>query len=553
MKTIGLAAPQLSSGMKALFDALGEALGIRFVRGEPGDGPGVAAWIVLEADRDLASRFADCGLACYIVPTAAALTACGATPQLEFTAHPVLPAVLRHRTVSDDDVAAMCGLPAWFDELRPLAHKDGVPVWSVVDRAGIPHHIVAVAPPELNDDEPLFAHFCRHRLAALLPLVSFVLDASAEPGWDPPPLQASFMFDDPNLHWPSYGFVDFEAMAEHANAAGYHAAFATIPLDAWYAHPGTAALFMRHADRLSLLVHGNDHVANELARPRTSQHTERLLSQALTRIRRLEDRASVSVSRVMAPPHGACSEETIAGMATTGFEALCVSRGSLRFHNAGAPWLRTLGMRPADVVAGLTVIPRFGLAEDCSNDILIAALLRQPIVPMAHHQALANGYDLLDRSATSINGLGQVCWRNMTAISRSLYASRRTTGSLEIRMFAKRVIVQSPDEPARVSVHRPWLIDGNDEPLRWRTVGVGDQRWTACRDNGGEIRAGTGAIMEIASGPMSEEDKAPTYRLHLPRPAPLARRILTEGRDRALPSLRRALGSGLSRARTPAS
>jgi len=37
-----------------------------------------------------------------------------------------------------------------------------------------------------------------------------------------PPLRACFVIDDPNLHWPSYGHLDYRRMAEHARRGGYH-------------------------------------------------------------------------------------------------------------------------------------------------------------------------------------------------------------------------------------------------------------------------------------------------------------------------------------------
>ena len=100
-------------------------------------------------------------------------------------------------------------------------------------------------------------------------------------------------------------------------------------------------------------------------------------------------------------------------MARLGFEAVCVSCGSLHYHNPHAAWTRTLRMKPCDTIKGLPVIPRFGLTLKCKNDILIAALLGQPVVPMTHHQMVADGYRVLDDTAAFINSLGDVTWGDM--------------------------------------------------------------------------------------------------------------------------------------------
>src|SRR5262245_12165071 len=48
------------------------------------------------------------------------------------------------------------------------------------------------------------------RFVELLPLLHLLQSVSAGHSHEPPPLRAQFMFDDPNLHWPSYGYVDFK-------------------------------------------------------------------------------------------------------------------------------------------------------------------------------------------------------------------------------------------------------------------------------------------------------------------------------------------------------
>src|SRR3712207_7699471 len=50
-------------------------------------------------------------------------------------------------------------------------------------------------------------------------------------GWTPAPLRAAIMFDDPNLHWKSYGYIIYPELVEHAKEHNYHAVFATVPLD----------------------------------------------------------------------------------------------------------------------------------------------------------------------------------------------------------------------------------------------------------------------------------------------------------------------------------
>jgi hypothetical protein len=190
-------------------------------------------------------------------------------------------------------------------------------------------------------------------------------------------------------------------------------------------------------------------------------------------------------------------------------------------------------MKPCDIVAGIPVIPRFGLTQNCHNDILVAALLRQPIVPMTHHQAFAGGFGLLDDTAAFVNSLGGVAWGDMTSIARSLYSHRHSGRVLSVRMWSKRISVRVPHETSEIHVERPWLEQSNEEPLYWRGS---DRSWMAV-PSAGIITVPAGATVEIASG------RSDAHRAHprggSPRLAAVARRFLTEARDRALPSIHR--------------
>jgi hypothetical protein len=519
-----------------MFELLGKALGVVFERRAFVDDRGLDAWVILDADRHTVDEIVHSARPCYVVLGDPQGTGEQAAAAIVFAGRASVDPILRGRTVAVEDSVDATSLPNWLRGCEPLAFQDGAAVWGLRQCGRLRHHYVSLCPPDLGEGETLFARLSGARLARLLPLVLFVRALIDQEGWEPPPLQASFMVDDPNLHWPSYGFIDYEEMAVHAARENYHVAFATIPLDAWFVHEQAGDIFKRNTSRLSLLCHGNDHLSNELGSSRSRDEMSSLLQQALERIRRMEVRTSLAVSRVMAPPHGACSETAIAEMGRLGFEAVCVSRGSLRFHNPQASWVRTIGLKPCDMVAGLPVIPRFGLSGDCRNDILLAALLRQPIVPMTHHQGVADGYETLDRTASFVNSLGSVTWSNMTDISRALFARRQDDGTVFVRMFSRRVAVAVPQGATHVAVERPWVTDQASEPLYWRTPGAAGS-WTAAEERD-RIRVPGGATIEIASGAAASV-RADRRILRSPRLGPVARRLMTEGRDRALPSLYR--------------
>jgi hypothetical protein len=333
--------------------------------------------------------------------------------------------------------------------------------------------------------------------------------------WEDPPLRAGFIIDDPNLHWTRYGFADYRDIAHDAQRENYHVAFATIPLDAWFTHRGSARLFHEHRHRLSLLVHGNDHGKEELARVISRDAGMALLRQASARIDALEAAANISVCRVMVPPHGACSSLVLSLLPAHGFEAACVSAGSLRAHNPDQPWVDRIGLQPADWIDGCPVLPRWSFEAASSAALRLAAYLGKPLLLRGHHQDLKYGLDVFRQAARAINALGDVRWTNMSGLSRMSWRRRRSSNGLHVQPLSTHVEVPIEDG---VQV----LVQG--APGVWRHTPVNP------RD--GEPRK-----LVLQHVPVQQPQLAggPTLA-HRTHPRHVIRRLLTEARDRLLMS-----------------
>lgn len=536
MRKIGIYGPLTSSGQVRLLDALGEVFNITFETRPFGNDAGIDAWFLHDIDREDLHWIAKSERPCYAIIRDDNLGKCGESRSVEFSADSVLPSVLHGRRVECDEAAEVKALPKWLRNISVIASKGGEPILGVQHTTGNFYHYTSLQLQELRHGEVLFQHFQGRRFLQLLPLLLFLRGLVDDPRWDPPPLQACFMFDDPNLHWPRYGFIDFEGMAKHAIQYNYHASFATIPLDAWFVHKPTASLFQKQHDLISLLIHGNDHTSNELGRSNSERERKQILMQALTRIAKLERRAGVEVSRVMAPPHGAFSAGFLKDMSEMGFEAASVSGGSLRSHNPGANFIRTFGVGQADIVEGLPILPRFRLSGNSHNSILIAALLRRPIIPVGHHQDVSEGLQLLEELSTFINSLGKVQWANMTRISRSQYARMVEGKILRIRMLTKRILVSVPSMVNEILIERYWLKGIECEPLAWRVFKESSD-WKLHNPDE-PISVNPGQTIEILSGLIGFPENNNNYYRKLCLWS-IGRRQITEARDRLAPTLSR--------------
>ncbi len=316
-----------------------------------------------------------------------------------------LDAALRGQVLSDGFAAETAGLSP-SPRAKILASGEGRVFWTHDPSAA--EERAAVVPRELAVGETLRNRLRPGAVLPLLPLASFLLRVAEASGLRRAPLRATFLIDDPNLHRPRYGYLDFAELAARSSAEGWHMAFATIPMDGWFVDQRVARLFMRPEPHLSLLIHGNRHVKCELARLTDDNHALREMSQALNRIRRLEARTGLKVSRVIAPPHGVYAPIAARALARLQVGALCISN-PYPWLESDAPRPPLAGWRPAEFLEGLPIVPRHHLVSD-PEELVLRAFLRQPLVVYGHHTDAADGLGVFSDAARRVDSLGDVRW-----------------------------------------------------------------------------------------------------------------------------------------------
>lgn len=423
-----------------------------------------------------------------------------------------------------------------------LARSEGGPVWVSYGSGAGRRDDVAFAPAELAPGEALRNRIQDGRALALLPLLHFLKGLTAAVDFQPPPLRAAFLIDDPNLHRPGYGHLRFRQLADHADEHEYHVAMAMVPLDAWFGHPGATRLFRERADRLSLLYHGNDHVLEELGRSASQRRRQALLAQARRRMDSFERRTGVPVSRVMTAPHGSCSEGMARDILRLGFDGLCIGRPHPWAARPPASWLSgppdaspLAAFEPASaVLGGLPILLRrpFGYSP---GDLALRAFLDQPLIVYGHHDDLAGGLGPFADWAERVRELGGARWESIGAIAAANYATRRAGDLLELRLHSRRAAVELPPGVSRLRVGLPGS-DGGEEVLLDGSA-RGELGAELALDEGERRAEGTRRV-EVA---LRRADALDPYRLRAPRPDPwpLARRFAGETRDRLAPLLRR--------------
>jgi hypothetical protein len=510
-----------------LLDGISNLYSVRFVAGHAEHPIGAIMFSATTADALVLARK---GVRCLAFLNGPTVAESDSAADVSFSSSPHVSPLFRGRTFNDLSINTIAATGPEADT-EIIATKAGKPWW-LRYRAAIGQADVVTSPaPLLEGSDYLFQHFREDRWAALFPLLHFVSEVS---GWTLPPLRACFMFDDPNLHWGSYGYVKYREIAEAGKIENYHSSFATVPMDAWFVHGPTASLFRQESRQLSLLVHGNNHTRLELHRRQQVQPIV-LAAQAIERISRLEEKSGLKVARVMAAPHGACSEDAAVALSESGFDAACISTGSLMARNPSVAWPASVGLAPAEKLGTLPVIPRSGIEAGTDVPSRLAAFLGQPIVQVGHHDDLRNGVGILSRASQTINSLGTVEWMDMGSISELNYFSRVRGRVLELKMYSRRIRVTVPANISQVLIHCPWLTEGGSEGVEIENA---EYRVVSRSSSNGELIDVPAGEIIVRAVRMPAIDMK---RLQLPWPSfhAILRRQLCEARDRLRPTLDR--------------
>jgi hypothetical protein len=526
---IGVWPPNARTANKVLLEALSDALPLRFADCHLAGIGEYAAVIDFASDARISQTCLEQGRDCFVFEATAGDGALATEFDVEFTSSSALPAALRGRQFRHESLSDGAVLNETVGE-EVLAQCGGKPAWGVCQSGNSCHHRAAIP---VNLPTGLLVHqFRRMNFMRLLPLFCFLRAVCVKAGWQFPATRACLMLDDPNLHWWTYGCVDYRQLLQHAQKHEYHISMATIPIDQRWAHGGVVRLFLNHGRHLSLLIHGVRHTFGELVSPGTEKEALELLAQGLRLIQRMEARTGLKVARTVAPPHGKCNLLSLAAMARLGIEACANSWGSITGNVPLKDLPASLAMSGASFLGGgCAVLDRFRMARNRDFEIVRACLLDQPIIPVGHHTDLKGGLELVSLTAGRIAALGPVKWLDMIALVRSNYASMEREETLWVLMHSRHIEIALPPNAVRLALLRPWLRDGESEPL---SVQVANE---SIQLDGGKVaivdlpRENKGEMITVASTHRMAIDPAVLPPLHAAI-WPVIRRTLSEGRDR---------------------
>jgi hypothetical protein len=517
-----------------VFDALRQLYPVEFRPVRESDYNGLDALIVLDGNLVAGLAAAAGGLPAYVVVEGKTDGGKLSGSEVRFGQSSSLDEYLRGQVMREEHPEPFSPLTAQSDD-EVLALLGGHPVW--LNRpVGRSHcQMVSLPPPPMQPGEFLFRHLNAPGFMRLLPLLDFLRHVVKKVDWQDVPPRACFIFDDPSLYHPTYGFIDYRLLAEHATRHDYYASVATVPLDTWWVNPAVAKTFRSFSPRLSLLVHGNNHTSHELHSPNSANGQLAMVAQAVRRMRRLELDHQIPFLRIMEPPHAMIAYEMFAPLLALGFEAVLGTTELLVRHNPRIPWPVIVGMERSELLGGgLPVIPRIRMSPNWKNEVLIAAFLRQPIILAGHHIDAMDHLELLADFARLINHFKSVVWGSPLEIARSNYKVLRQGDVLNIKAYSRRFLVPVPEGVGSLCIHRPWLRAGADDEIIIVNSGGREIFRGPGPDVPGRIPFTAPGMIEVCCPSANVIDyqimKAPKPNLW-----PVMRKILTEFRDRSAP------------------
>jgi len=523
VRTVGVFPRSEWDGRRRLFDALELAFPVRFEGRWHGDWAGLDAGVFFGTAPSSAPFPLDTWLA--FEP---GLLDRPSSARVRIGRDPLVDPRLSGRDLMDGEAGGARSLrPA--ESARVLAATAAGPVWLASAEPGRARHYLASVPPaELAADEPLRARLRAGSFLGLLPLIHLLRELTSDRPWSQPSPRACFIIDDPNLRSRRYGHVDFPSLVTHATRGGYHVAIASTPLDYGFVHPDVRVLFSEQSEHVSLAIHGNNHLRRELCSLPGDVAALALGAQALRRSERLERRTGLRVSRVMCPPHEECGQIMLAALFRLGFDALIKEPTGQTSRGGQNPDGVLAGWEPAQLLAGLPVLPRYRLQGD-DEDLVFRAYLNLPLVLAFHHWDLVGGPGVLDAVADRLNRLGQPAWMSLADLCRTNVVAWRMGNTLVVRPYARRVWLTVDPEVERIVVETP----PSDPPVELR-VSSGS---VSTRGPAGSSFVFTGLVAPQVEIEMACPEVVHASDVGEPplRPWPHLRRLLTESRDRLAP------------------
>jgi len=267
----------------------------------------------------------------------------------------------------------------------------------------------------------------------LLPAIIFVRRACSVACWENPIPTARVIIDDPLLA-DRYGFLDYKQLFHSMEKLNYALTIAFIPWNYRRTKAQAANSFLPHTDRLSICVHGCDHINNEfgIADRVILEHKAAL---AVERMRQHQQRTNLPFEKVMVFPQGRFSTAAIQALRRSDYLAAV---NTSRTPTDSANERPTIGdeLLPAtNCFSGFPVFHR-RYPRDVAH-FAVDLYLGKPAYVVEHHEVFEHGCEAIESCVQALKKMDpRLSWPGLSALERIYLRKQDAWGSLQVRFFS---------------------------------------------------------------------------------------------------------------------
>jgi hypothetical protein len=355
-------------------------------------------------------------------------------------------------------------------EIRPLVSIAGLPFFAFLEKGGCTTFLLACKDIVDIQEETDGSLDAARYFSRLLPAAMFLKSVFKRQCWQSRHRFANFIIDDPPLKH-SYGYLNYKDLLLRMDKSNFATTIAFIPWNYRRTQNAVAELFRQRPDRLSLCVHGCDHIHAELATTNVGTLNRRI-QVASNRMNAHRVRTGLRHSEVMVFPQGRFSPQALKVLKSNNYLAAINSSATPSIHAVDQPlivgdFLELAIIRYGGFPLFLRRYP--GGLEGFAFDLFFG----KPAFVVEHHGYFKDGGSSLVEFIGRLNSLGGLEWTSLNEIMTKSYLERDISPETTLcRIYANRQMIENPSTSERTFILTKSL--SGDVPIE--SVFIGGQR-----------------------------------------------------------------------------
>lgn len=275
-----------------------------------------------------------------------------------------------------------------------------------------------------------------------VPAVMYLKWAFRKTCWNNFEMSGCLVIDDPLLK-PRYGFLRYREALELMDQHNFTTTIAFIPWNWRRTNTRTVSIFRGRPDRLSLCVHGSDHIGSEFA-SRAADRLNRSAKTAQQRMELLGQKTALPYAQVMVFPRGEFSPEAGRALKSNGFMAAVNTEVAPPESAENKTTIADLWSMAIMKYGTFPIFTRRYIKHGIES-FAFDGLLGKPCLIVGHHEVFKDGGRELVEFVDKLNALKwNLRWKPLgDLILHSFRIRNEIEGKIGIQMFAQGLHIEN--------------------------------------------------------------------------------------------------------------